>query len=313
MRTENAVIIIAGPTASGKSSLALDLANALDGVVINADSMQVYQGTPIISAVPSAAEKAKVPHRLYEIYPPCKNGTVVEWLDLAVKEIKNCWQEQKLPVLVGGTGLYIDNLVNGTTPVPGITPQIRAERLQLLQQGGSEKMHRLVATFDPETAARLSPNDSSRVGRAWEVFRQTGIPLSQWHAMPLIKKLPQAKFITIKILPPKKELDERCYLRFNLMMQQGALEEVRKLDKLGLPEELPAMKMLGVPELRQYLNGKVSLEAAVELGKLHTRQYAKRQRTWFANKLSAMMSLNECYKNQEVLLKNIINDVKKEL
>ena len=295
METANKVFIIAGPTASGKSGLALDMAQALDGVVINADSMQVYQGTPIISAAPTQEDKAKAPHKLYEIYLPGKNGTVVEWLDLAVAEIKACWDSRKQPILVGGTGLYIDNLLNGTTPIPGILPEIRRQRLELCERIGSEGMHQLVAGFDAETAVRLSPNDTSRVGRAWEVFQQTGVALSRWHREPMVKKLPQARFVTIKILPQKEELDERCFRRFDIMMQQGALEEVRRLDELGLDENLPAMKMLGVPELREYLQRKVTLEEAVKLGKLHTRQYAKRQRTWFANKLQADITLDSCY------------------
>lgn len=311
MKQENKypVIIVAGPTASGKSSLALDLALVFDGVVINADSMQVYQDTPIIAACPSAEDKAQVPHKLYEIYDAGANGTVVDWLEKAVAEIRQAWQEGKMPVVVGGTGLYLDNLINGTTPIPEADSQIRTKVRNLLDEIGVQALHEKLRLVDKESSDRLSPNDTTRVTRAYEVFLQTGIPLSDWHKKPMIKKLPEARFTVVKICPQSKELDERCYLRFDKMLAAGALDEIRRLAARRLAPDLPAMKALGVPELLAYLRGEISLEEAVKLGKLHTRQYAKRQRTWFAGKLKADICLNECYNGQ----KNLINDVKKAL
>ncbi len=303
------VIIVAGPTASGKSSLALDLALAFDGVVINADSMQVYKDTPIIAACPSAEDKAQVPHKLYEIYDASVNGTVVDWLEKAAAEIRQAWQDGKMPVVVGGTGLYLDNLINGTTPIPEADAQVRAEVRQLAEDIGVPALHEKLRLVDKESADRLSPNDTTRVTRAYEVFLQTGIPLSDWHKKPMIKKLPEAQFAVIKICPQSKELDERCYLRFDKMLAAGALDEICRLAAKNLAPNLPAMKALGVPELLAYLRGEIPLEEAVKLGKLHTRQYAKRQRTWFAGKLKADICLNECYNGQ----KNLINDVKKTL
>lgn len=307
--SQNVVIIIAGPTASGKSQLAIDIANEVSGVIVNADSMQVYKDTPILSACPSLEDKSKIEHCLYEIYDSSNSGNVFDWLELAVAEIKRIWSENKIPVVVGGTGLYIDNLINGTTPIPATPAHIRDKVARSLERLGLAKLHEKLIEVDPQTAQKLSPNDVTRICRAWEVFSDTGIPISQWHQMPMQKKLEEAKFVVVKILPTKLELDERCFLRFDMMLNAGALQEVEKLATLNLNRNLPAMKALGVPELLDYLDGKTSLEEAVELGKIHTRQYAKRQKTWFANKLNADITLNECYTGQKI----VVNNVKKAL
>ena len=170
-------------------------------------------------------------------------------------------------------------------------------------------MYAKLRQVDAEAAEKLSPNDSTRVRRALEVFYQTGVPISVWHQKPMVQKLPEASFVTLKILPPMAELDERCALRFDKMMTEGALEEVRNLTAQNLAPNLPAMKALGVPELSDYLAERISLDEAVSLAKQHTRQYAKRQRTWFKNKLNADVVFEACYKGDE----NIIFDVKKRL
>ncbi len=307
--SSNSAVVIAGPTASGKSGLALDMAEALNGVIINADSMQVYQGMPVLSAVPSVEERAGIPHRLYEIFAPSQNGSVVEWLNQAVTEVKKCQENGNTPILAGGTGLYIENLINGTTPIPEVSPIVRSQVMSMLADLGVNELHRRLESFDKETFDRLSPNDTTRVRRAWEVWLDTGKSLSDWHREPMIKRLPNVNFIVVKIIPSKTELDERCNVRFDQMINQGALKEAERLHSLCLDRSLPAMKALGIPELFAYLDGKISLETAVELAKLHTRQYAKRQRTWFASKPETDLILRECYKGQ----KNIINDVKKRL
>lgn len=291
----NTVIVIAGPTASGKSALALDIARRYGGEIINADSMQVYQGTPVISAVPSAAERAEIPHHLYEIYPPSVNGTVVDWLERAAAVVRDVWSRGRLPVVAGGTGMYIDNLINGTTPIPEPQPEVRKQVRQLAAELGQKGLYALLQQKDPAGAAKLSPNDTTRVRRAYEIFLQTDISIADWYRRPMIKKLPEADFRVIKIIPETAELDERCYRRFDMMMKNGAVEEVRCLLSLHLDKNMPAMKMLGVPELASYLSGGLILTEAVDLAKLHTRQYAKRQRTWFRNKLTAEITLNKCF------------------
>ena len=303
---EHKIIVIAGPTASGKSGLALDLALALNGEVINADSMQVYKNMPVITACPSAEDKTRVLHHLYEIYEPSVNGTVVDWLNRAMVKIREVWEKGRLPIVVGGTGLYLDNLINGTTPIPECAAEVRSEVRRLAAEKGIGAVYEALAKVDIAAAERLNPNDTSRVTRAYEVWKQTGITITEWHRRPMVKKLPEAVFDIIKLCPPAEELDSRCYLRFDRMMSAGALEEVRRLTELKLPGNLPAMKALGVPELAAYLNGQCSLEAAVAAGKLHPRQYAKRQRTWFANKLKADVVWEHCYEgNAEEFLKRL--------
>lgn len=286
----NSVIVVGGPTASGKSDLAIDLALRYNGEIVNADSMQIYDGTPIISAAPTKDDKAKVPHHLFEIYHPSKNGTVVDWLNLAVIKIREIWKRKKNPVVVGGTGMYIDNLINGTTPIPEIAQKIK-EHVAMIAN-----VYEWLLQHDELGAKMLNAKDTTRVRRAAEIFLGTGKSIAEWYNKPMIKQLPEADFRVIKLLPSVEELDERCFLRFDKMMKIGALDEVRWLDGLNLPDNLPAMKMLGVPELRKFLHNECSLSEAVELAKLHTRQYAKRQRTWFRNKLKAEIEINCCYK-----------------
>ncbi len=283
---KNSVVVIAGPTASGKSALALEWAKEFNGVVINADSMQVYRGLRILSAAPGTEERQQAEHRLYEIYPPSQRGTVVDWLELAEAEIRNCWAEGKVPIVVGGTGLYLDNLINGTTPIPAIDAAVRAAVAQEAQ-AGAEALYARLQAEDAAAAEMLHPGDMTRIKRALEIRRQTGKSIAEWYRLPMVKKLPEAAFYVVKIIPAAEELDERCFRRFDKMIEAGAEQEVRRVLELNLDKNLPAMKMLGVPELSAFIEGECSFEDAVSAAKLHTRQYAKRQRTWFRNKLKA--------------------------
>ncbi|MBQ8465448.1 MAG: tRNA (adenosine(37)-N6)-dimethylallyltransferase MiaA [Alphaproteobacteria bacterium] len=310
---KNGVIVIAGPTASGKSQLAIDLALALNGVILNADSMQIYKETPILSAVPSFEDKQLVEHRLYELYDNNFKGSVINWLDNIVPEIKKVWQENKIPFVVGGTGLYLDNLINGTTPVPETSEKVHKETIKLLSEIGVNALYQKLKEVDLETARRLSPNDTTRVRRAYEVWSDTHIPLSEWHKKQMIKKIPEARFFVIRLLPSQAELDERCYLRFDKMIEKGALKEVETLFAKGIDNSSPSMKALGVPELLSYKRGEIKLDEALSLAKLHTRQYAKRQLTWFKSKLKSNFDICRCYQTDENLLKNIIFNVKNQI
>lgn len=285
----NTVIVVAGPTASGKSALALDVALRYGGEIVNADSMQVYAGTPIISAAPTKEDKGCIPHHLYEIYHPSKKGTVVDWLKLAVGVIKEIWERDKIPVVVGGTGMYIDNLINGATPIPEPSDEVRRKVKNIID------VYAWLQKNDKKASEMLNSADTSRVRRAAEIFLQTGRSIADWYKEPMIKYLPEADFRVIKIIPSADELDSRCYLRFDKMIDAGAINEVKYLESLKLSDDLPAMKMLGVPELIKFVRGESVLREAIDLAKLHTRQYAKRQRTWFRNKLEAELILDKCY------------------
>lgn len=282
---QNSVIVIAGPTASGKSGLALDLAVRYRGVVINGDSMQIYKGTPILSAAPTVQDKLKADHLLYEIFEPDERGSVAEWLKLAVRSIKDVWEQGKLPIVVGGTGFYLESLVAGTSPIPETKAEIRKQVDDLLKDKGLAHVYSYLQEIDPRGAAKVNCGDATRVRRALEIFLDTGKSIAEWFEMPLISSLPEAEFQIIALLPTLSSLEEKCSERFDLMMAAGALDEVRQLLAMKLDKNLPAMKAIGVPELGAFLQGEISLEEAVVLAKRHTRQYAKRQLTWFRNRL----------------------------
>lgn len=281
---DRSVLVIGGPTASGKSGLALEAAVKYNGVVINADAMQVYQGIPIITATPTAQDKKQAPHKLYEIYPPSQRGNVADWLDLAIKEIKAAWSEKKLPIVVGGTGFYIESLIKGISPIPDTKDEIKKQIAELMKQKNLSEVYEYLTSIDPAGASMVNQNNKTRIRRALEIKLDTGKSIAEWFREPLVKFLPEADFQMIKLLPDLDELEKKCSRRFNLMMEQGALSEVENLLQLKLDKNLPAMKAIGVPELSDYLEGKTSLDEAVLLAKLHTRQYAKRQLTWFRNR-----------------------------
>lgn len=281
---DKSVLVIGGPTASGKSSLALQAAIKYDGMVINADAMQVYQNIPIITAAPTIQDKEKAPHKLYEIYPPSQKGNVADWLDLAVKEIKKAWREKKLPIVAGGTGFYIESMVKGVSPIPDTKDEIKKQVAELVKQKPLNELYEYLSKIDPLGAKMVNPNNTTRIRRALEIKIDTGKSIAEWFEKPMVKLLPEADFKMIKLLPDLSELEEKCSQRFDKMMEQGALREVENLLALKLDKNLPAMNAIGVPELGDFLEGKTNLEEAVALAKLHTRQYAKRQLTWFRNR-----------------------------
>ncbi|MBR4106711.1 MAG: tRNA (adenosine(37)-N6)-dimethylallyltransferase MiaA [Alphaproteobacteria bacterium] len=282
--TEKTVVVIGGPTASGKSGLALEVAKKYNGVVINADAMQVYQSIPIITAVPSPEDKKQVLHLLYEIYPPSQRGNVADWLNKATTAIRDTWAEKKLPVVVGGTGFYIESLIKGVSPIPETNSEVKQQVADIIGQKGADGAYDYLQKIDASGAQMVKPQDTTRIRRALEIKLDTGQSISEWFQKPLVKTLPEADFAMIKLLPSLSELEEKCSRRFDIMMEQGALDEVKNLLNRHLSDDLPAMKAIGVPELGDYIRGKTDLNQAVALAKLHTRQYAKRQLTWFRNR-----------------------------
>ncbi len=283
--SQNPILIIAGPTASGKSGLALAAADKYDGVIINCDSMQVYRELRLISARPSEADETKAPHKLYGVIPAAEACSAGSWRELAVPEIEACWQTGKVPIITGGTGLYIKALMEGLSEIPDIPEEIREEASQRRGEIGAEAFHQELKEFDPISAERLNPTDRQRVIRAYEVYLGTERSLTDWHQDAPTTPPLKARYQSVIFEPPRAELYAKCEARFDWMMEQGALDEVDALRGLGLDPTLPAMKALGVPELIAYLNGDLPLEEALSAAKQATRRYAKRQMTWFRNQI----------------------------
>ena len=281
----NSVVVVAGPTASGKSALALDLACRYNGVVINADASQVYKDIPIISAAPDENDKVKVEHLLYGVLEADEKNSVSDWSMMVVEAIKNVWKQGKLPIVTGGTGYYIENLVKGVSPIPETKAEIKQKVADIFDKRGVSGVYETLQNVDENGAKLVNPNDTTRVRRALEIFLDTGISIDEWFKKPLVKILPEVDFKVIVLLPKLSDLEEKCSLRFDIMMHNGALDEVKFLMDKNIAPEMPIMKAIGVPELISFIQGEIDLEKAVELAKLHTRQYAKRQLTWFRNRL----------------------------
>ena len=306
-------LLVAGPTASGKSALALALAQRLHGIIINADSMQVYRELRVLTARPTPEEEAQVPHALYGVRPAAQPGSVSWWRTEALGAMQAARANNRLPILTGGTGLYFASLTQGLADVPDPGPQARAEARALLHDLGAPGLHARLAAVDPATAAKLKPNDSQRIARAWEVWRGTGTGLAAWQAQSstaqsltaqsltaqsltaqsLTAQSPQSqsdpiratpaawRFTAILLDPPRDQLRAAIATRFAAMRAEGALDEVRALLAQNLDPALPAMRAHGVPELSAYLRNEITLEEAGRRTELVTGQYTKRQATWF--------------------------------
>ena len=285
------VLAICGPTASGKSSLALAAAEAFDGIVINADSMQLYRELRILTARPNEAALARVPHRLYGVLPATTPASAAMWREMALDAIRAATAAGKLPILVGGTGLYFRALAFGLAPVPEIPPEIRADAARQFQALGKEGFHAMLRKRDPEMAARLHPGDRQRLLRAWEVVAATGRSLADWQGDA--SEDVTVALTPILLAPPRPALYEACDRRFLQMIAMGALDEVASL--AGLDPDLPLRKAVGVPELLRHLDGEITLEAAIALAQQATRRYAKRQFTWFRNQMADGYWVNEQY------------------
>jgi len=269
--------LIAGPTASGKSALALALAERSGGVLVNADSAQVYRDLKILSARPSDDELARAAHRLYGALDGAQPCSAADWAVMARREIKDIQASGRLPILVGGTGLYLRTLLDGIAPIPPIDAEIR----RTVRETSVEANHGRLISTDLEAATRLRPSDKTRVARALEVVLSTGRTLADWQQMreggigDLVELRP------LILLPPRPWLHKRCDARFANMMEHGAVEDVRALLSRDLDPDLPVMRAIGVREIAAYVRGEIDRAEAITLGQQATRQYAKRQYTWF--------------------------------
>jgi tRNA dimethylallyltransferase len=281
------VLVIAGATASGKSRLALDAAEALGGVIVNADSMQIYRELSVLTARPDTADRARAPHRLYGILSGAERCSAGRWRDLAVAEIETCLAANQVPIMVGGTGLYLRALEMGLAPVPEVPAAVRAAAEAKHRELGGAAFHTALAARDPVTAARLRPSDRQRLIRAWEVLEATGRSLADWQADGQRAEALASpyRFRTIVCAPPRAALYAACDARVTAMIDAGAVAEVQALIGMNLDPSLPIMKALGVAALGRYVSGEVSLEAAIAATQQQTRNYAKRQMTWLRTQL----------------------------
>jgi tRNA dimethylallyltransferase len=278
-------VLIAGPTASGKSALAAELAEKLGAAAINADSMQVYADLPILSAQPTPREKAAAPHLLFGHIGAERNYSVGQWRDDARAALDECRAQKLLPVFVGGTGLYFKALLQGLSEIPAVPAAVRARVRSESDGVAPAELHARLARLDPETAARLRPTDPQRIIRALEIFAATGEPLARFQGARQAPLLEAARCKCIFLAPQRPALNARVNARFERMVAGGAIDEARRLLARGLDPALPAMRAVGVPGLLDYLRGLCSLEEAVERGQRDSRRYAKRQFTFARTQL----------------------------
>ena len=288
-------ILIAGPTASGKSALALAIAERVGGVIINADSMQVYRELRILSARPTPEEEKRVPHRLYGFVPASEAYSAGRFVRDAAAAIAAARSEGRRPIIVGGTGLYFKALLEGLSPIPRIDDAIREHWRSEAARRGAAALHRELAQRDATMAARLAPADTQRVVRALEVLEQTGRSLAEWQMDRSPPVVDEAETVELLLNLDRSELHARADARFERMMAEGALEEAKALAGLGIDPSLPAMRAIGVRPLIAAVERKCSLEEAVGAAKLETRHYVKRQETWFKRQMISWRHINAQY------------------
>jgi tRNA dimethylallyltransferase len=273
-------LFVVGPTASGKSALALEIAERLGGAIINADSMQLYQELHIITARPSPADEARAPHLLYGVREAAEAASVAWWRDAALVAMEKARAAGRLPIICGGTGMYCAALTQGLAAIPPIPAPAREEARRLLAEEGPAALHARLAAADPASAARLRPSDSQRIARAYEVWRGTGRGIAAWQAEASAAPAPW-RFAAILLDPPRDRLRDAIAKRWAAMMAEGAVAEVQALLAQGLDPSLPAMRALGVPEIAGLLAGRMTAEEASARAILASGQYTKRQATWF--------------------------------
>jgi tRNA dimethylallyltransferase len=285
------IILLAGPTASGKSRFALDLARRNRGVIINADAMQVYRELRVLTARPAAADEADVPHRLYGHVPANERYSVGRWLRDVAEVLAEAEREQPTAIIVGGTGLYFKALTEGLATIPSVPAEVRTRILQESAEETAEVLHRRLAAVDPEDAARIRRSDRGRIMRALEVFETTGRSLAAWHERPARPLIDPAEAERIVLEVDRKLLHERIAGRVSQMLAAGALAEARAVAALNLDKDLPAMKAIGLGELMDHIAGRASLDEALAGMRTETRRYAKRQMTWFRHQMADWSSV----------------------
>jgi tRNA dimethylallyltransferase len=280
------MICLAGPTASGKSGLAVAIAQQCNGAIINADSMQVYAGIPIISAAPDETEQNGVPHYLFGQIDPAQRYSQADWLKAATDAVASIRANGQIPILVGGTGFYFKAATEGIVPMPDISSDVKVQAQAMLNEAGNQGLHARLAEIDPDLAARLEPGDSQRVLRGMEIWLASHIPLSKWQKGVAKGRL-LGRPLSVYLRPPRDMLYRKINSRFEQMVEHGAIDEISALHARKLDETLPAMKAVGVRPILDMLKNIINKEKAIELAQRDSRRYAKRQFTWFDHQYNA--------------------------
>ena len=286
MDKQSKIILISGPTASGKSNFAVKIAKKIEGEIINADSMQVYKTLKILTARPNKEEQKNIKHHLYGVVDLNEKFSTGQWLELAIKKIKSIQKKKKIPILVGGTGLYFQSLINGLVKIPEIPLKFRNKVRLMSKREGQKKFYKKLLKLDPKVKDKFDPNDTQRSIRAYEIKSYTNISMYDWLAKTE-SEFKNSDFLKLYIETKREKLIERINLRTSNMINGGAINEVKKFLKLKIRKDQSVNKVIGIAELTQYLNHEVTLEEAKELISIKTRQYAKRQATWARTRMTS--------------------------
>ncbi len=294
------ILIISGPTASGKSDLALRLADSRDIAIINADSLQLYEGLPILSSQPSLEAQKKAKHLLYSHFKPQESSSVALWLGLVKSAVEEVLAEKKLPVIVGGSGMYISKLVEGISEIPEAEDDLRKGAVALFDAIGHEEFQKKLIDLGEEKIL-----DKHRLIRAYEVLMQTGKSITYWQNQPAKKIFPEANFTHVNLNPDREKLYQNCNLRFEKMLECGAFDEVQRLMDQGIEDDKQITKTLGFYEICDFISGRIPREEMIKIATQKTRNYAKRQLTWFRNQLPE----KRVFDNSEVALNFLQNEI----
>ena len=286
MDKQSKIILISGPTASGKSNFAIKIAKKIQGEIINADSMQVYKTLKILTARPNKIEQKNIKHHLYGTVDLNKKFSTGQWLEFVIKKIRNIQKKKKIPILVGGTGLYFQSLINGLVKIPEIPINFRNKVRLMSNREGQKKFYRKLLKLDPKIKDKFDPNDTQRSIRAYEIKSYTDISMYDWLAKTE-SEFKDSDFLKIYIETKREKLIEKINLRTSSMINDGAINEVKKFLKLKIRKDKSVNKVIGIAELTQYLNKKITLDQAKELIIIKTRQYAKRQATWARTRMTS--------------------------
>ena len=291
MDKQSKIILISGPTASGKSNFAVKIAKKINGEIINADSMQVYKKLKILTARPNKEEQKNIKHHMYGIVNLNEKFSTGQWLNITIKKIKEIRNRKKIPVLVGGTGLYFQSLINGLVKIPEIPLKIRNQIRLIQKKEGQKKFYKKLLKIDPAVKNKFDPNDTQRAVRAFEIKSFTKISMYEW-LNKTKSEFKDEEFLKLYIDFKREDLIKRISLRSIKMIEQGAINEVKKFIKLKIKKDLSVNRVIGIDELTQYLNQKINLNQAQELISIKTRQYAKRQATWARSRMTSWEKIN---------------------